>query len=159
MGKPERESAAHLLSFFPGIDLTIDDYLLARDAAQNARWPTVPLMPGAKRLIEHLHKNNVPMAIATGTRRSAYEIKTSQLQDVFSHFGSKVVCADDGVIGMGRGKPHPDIYLWAAKHLLKRDVGDITASESELSEAYVQARARGLVFEVSDMTLRSSLSF
>ncbi|EKM54781.1 uncharacterized protein PHACADRAFT_210564 [Phanerochaete carnosa HHB-10118-sp] len=38
MGKPEREAAAHLLSFFPDLppDFTIDTYLSERRAGQDA---------------------------------------------------------------------------------------------------------------------------
>jgi pseudouridine 5'-phosphatase len=104
-------------------------------------------MPGAKRIINHLYKYNIPMAIATGSLRRKFELKTSHLKDVFELFGDRVVCADDGVIGEGRGKPNPDIYLWAAKHLVKRSVGEISASESELTEEHKQERAQGLVFE------------
>jgi pseudouridine-5'-monophosphatase len=127
--------------------LTIEDYLTQRDEAQDVLWPTVPLLPGARKLIEHLHKHGVPMAIATGSRRRNYELKTSRLGEVFDLFGGKVVCADDGVIEKGRGKPHPDIYLWAAKYLLKRDVGEISVPESNLSAEHKQERARGIVFE------------
>jgi pseudouridine-5'-monophosphatase len=142
-----RAAAAHLLSFFPDIDLTIDDYLRRRDEAQDVLWPTVPFLPGARRLIEHLHAHNVPTAIATGSRRLQYELKTSRLQKVFKLFGNRIVCADDGVVDTNRGKPHPDIYLYAAKHLLDRPVGDVKAADSELSSSEINERTRGLVFE------------
>jgi pseudouridine 5'-phosphatase len=154
----ERDAASHLLSFFPDIDLTIDDYLAQRDEAQDALWPTVPLLPGARKLIEHLHKYKVPMAIATGSRRRNYELKTSRLGVVFDLFDGKIVCADDGVIETGRGKPHPDIYLWAAKNLLMRDIGEIATTGSELSPEQRQERARGIVFEDAIPGFQASLS-
>ena len=53
----------------------------------------------------------IPLAVATGSARSAYELKVSrypQLAACFSH----VVCADDPELK--NGKPAPDVYLLAA---------------------------------------------
>ncbi|KAI9439130.1 HAD-like protein [Lactarius indigo] len=144
MGMPERPSAAHLLSFFPDIPLTIDDYLAQRTAALDARLPHVQLLPGVAQLIAHLATHGVPIAIATSSRRRKYERKTAHLQHVFSRFGEHVVCGDDGA---GRGKPFPDVFLAAAR-ALGRAVGpnedDGTAGVEEAERA---ERARGLVFE------------
>jgi len=142
MGKPDRAAAAHLLSYFPDIPLTIDDYLARRTAAQDARWPHVQLLPGVARLVAHLTAHGVPIAIATGSVRRNFERKTAHLQHVFAHFGENVVCGDDGA---GRGKPFPDVFL-AAAHLLGRAVepneeGDV------VTEAEREERVRGLVFE------------
>lgn len=137
----ERAAAAHLLSFFPDITLTIDDYLAQRRTAQDARWPHVQLLPGAARLVAHLAAHGVPIAIATGSTRRNFELKAAHLQHVFSHFGSDVVCGDDGA---GRGKPFPDVFLAAARNL-GRAVG---ANEGDaVTEAELEERARGLVFE------------
>ncbi|KAI9448754.1 HAD-like protein [Lactarius psammicola] len=144
MGKPERASAAHLLSFFPDIPLTIDEYLARRTAAQDAHFPHVQLLPGVARLVAHLAAHSVPIAIATSSRRRNYERKTAHLQHVFGHFGEHVVCGDDGA---GRGKPFPDVFLAAARALGRAvgpNEGDGTAGAGEAERA---ERARGLVFE------------
>lgn len=139
----ERPAAEHLLSFFPDIDLTIDDYLMQRNKLQDERFPTVPLLPGVKRLVCHLKANNIPMAIATGSRRRNYELKTGHLQDVFGLFEGKVVCADDARYKI-RGKPAPDIFIVAARELLSRNVGPI---DGAIAENQGEERRRGLVFE------------
>lgn len=144
MGKPERAAAAHLLSFFPDIPLTIDDYLAQRTTGQDARWPHVQLLPGVERLVAHLAAHGVPIAIATGSVRRNYERKTAHLQHVFARFGGHVVCADDAA---GRGKPFPDVFLAAARALGRavgpnEDDGTAVVGEAERTE-----RARGLVFE------------
>ncbi|KIK68969.1 hypothetical protein GYMLUDRAFT_236844 [Collybiopsis luxurians FD-317 M1] len=149
MGKPEKEAALHLLSFFPDISLTIEDYLIQRDALQDLAWPTVPLLPGVKRLVQHLRKHNIPIAVATGSRRRNYVMKTGHLGDVFGCFDGKVVCGDDLRDGM-RGKPNPDIFLLAAKETLGRDVGPLKGENevgSEVTEEQKKERAKGLVFE------------
>ena len=138
----QRSAAAHLLSFFPGIPLTIDDYLTQRAPLQDARWPHVQLLPGVERLVAHLAAHAVPIAIATGSVRHEFRLKTAHLQRVFAHFGENVVCADDGA---RRGKPFPDVFLAAARKL-GRDVGPNDEGDV-VGEAEREERAHGLVFE------------
>lgn len=95
-----------------------------------------------ERLILHLRKHNVQIAVATGSRRAKFELKTGHLQEVFGCFEGKVVCGDDNPKEM-KGKPEPDIFLVAARDLLNRKVGKGTnCTEEERVE-----RAKGLVFE------------
>ncbi len=140
----ERVAATHLLSFFPDIPLTIDDYLTQRNAAQDAHWPYVQLQPGIARLVAHLAAHNVPIAIASGSSRREFALKTSHLQHIFAHFGSSVVCGSDD--GAGRSKPFPDVFLAAASKL-GRAVGSIDEEGDVVGEKEREERARGLVFE------------
>ena len=127
----------------------------------------MPLLPGVERLVHHLKKHNIPMAVATGSRRRNYTLKTSgeRVQSVFRHFDleQNVVTGDplpedpdvpgrvtNGERGIrkGRGKPHPDIFLVAAKGCLGRNIGDVSTDVSvDLAEELVAERRKGLVFE------------
>ncbi|KAI0358520.1 HAD-like protein [Trametes cingulata] len=149
MGKPEREAAAHLLSFFPDLppSFTIDYYLRARRELQDQRWPSVQPLPGAVKLVQHLHRHRVPIAVATGSQRRNFELKASHLGELFDCFEGRVVCADDGLIQPGRGKPHPDVFLVAAQRFLERKVGSGEIGEDHISEEEAAERAKGLVFE------------
>ncbi|OSD06945.1 HAD-like protein [Trametes coccinea BRFM310] len=149
MGKPEREAAAHLLSFFPDLppSFTIDYYLQARRELQDKGWPSVQPLPGALKLVQHLHRHNVPIALATGSQRRNFELKSSHLGELFGCFEGRIVCADDGLVRPGRGKPHPDIFLVAAQEFLKRKVGLGEVGEDHVSEEEMAERAKGLVFE------------
>lgn len=69
---------------------------------------------GVKRLVDHLHQQKVPIAVATSSYRSAYDLKTQNHQALFSLFQT-VVCGDDPEIK--HGKPAPDIFLLAASRL------------------------------------------
>jgi len=73
----------------------------------------------------------VPIAIATGSRQKNFVLKTTHLPELFSHFPTaSIVTADTEQVK--RGKPHPDIFLYAAETL------GIETDED---------RARTLVFE------------
>lgn len=41
------------------------------------------------------------------------EIKSSNNQEIFKHFGDKIICGDDE--RLSRGKPFPDVFLLAAR--------------------------------------------
>lgn len=123
-------------------------YLAERRAGQDALWPTVKPLPGVLKLVKHLHRHNVPIAVATGSQRRNYEQKSSHLMDaLFGHFGGKIVCADDGLLKPGRGKPHPDIFLVTATTYLGRNVGEGEESEGHVTDTERIERAKGLVFE------------
>jgi pseudouridine-5'-monophosphatase len=100
-------------------------------------------LPGVQKLVTHLKEHNIPMAVATSSRRRNFEKKTDHLQAVFSLFEGKVICGDDRQYKM-RGKPAPDIFLIAAKALLGQDVG---RPDEECTDAELEERAKGLVFE------------
>ena len=157
----------HLLSFFPDISLTVEEYLRRKDGAQDKVWPTVPLLPGIVKLVHHLKNYGIPMAVATGSRKRDYLLKTSggQVQSVFQYFDleKNVVTGDplpedpdvpgrvaNGWRGIrkGRGKPNPDIFLVAAKECLERNVGDVSTDISaDLTDEWVAERRKGLIFE------------
>ncbi|KAK0448782.1 HAD-like domain-containing protein [Armillaria borealis] len=145
MGKPERASAEHLLSFFPSISLSVDSYIAQKNILQDKVFPSVPLLPGVRKLVQHLRKHGIPIAVATSSGRLRYEKKTGHLAEVFDCFEGNVVCADDerwGAIAM-KAKPAPDIFLVAAREFLGRDVGE----PGPVSEDQTLERKKGLVFE------------
>jgi pseudouridine-5'-monophosphatase len=96
-----------------------------------------------KKLILHLKAHNIPMAVATSSRRKIFELKTGHLGEVFDCFDGKVVCADDKQWIM-RGKPEPDIFLVAAREVLGHDVG---LADADVQPSQIAERRKGLVFE------------
>ncbi|KAJ1903783.1 Pseudouridine-5'-phosphatase [Coemansia sp. IMI 209127] len=78
-------------------------------------FPKAELMPGASRLIRHLAKHSVPVAVATSSSKPMFLIKTGRHGDVFKLFGENITCGDDPAIKSG--KPAPDIFLTAMQRL------------------------------------------
>ncbi|KAG9120572.1 hypothetical protein FRC07_003882 [Ceratobasidium sp. 392] len=143
MGKPERAASEKLLSYFPDISLTVDDYIAQRRVTQDLAWPTVALLPGAHKLIAHLVEHKVPVALATGSQRRNFELKTAHLGATFDLFGDAIVCGDD--VEVKKGKPAPDVFLVAAQRAGISEAG-LDEGESVTEEAK-KVRAQGLVFE------------
>lgn len=67
---------------------------------------------GAERLIRHLHKHKIPIALATSSSADSYNLKTQNHQSLFSLFLHKVTGSSDPDVK--RGKPNPDIFLVCA---------------------------------------------
>ncbi|CAL8990640.1 unnamed protein product, partial [Prunus brigantina] len=113
MGKKAIE-AARVFVEETGISdtLTAEDFLVEREAQLQSMFPTSDLMPGASRLIRHLHEKGIPFALATGSHKRHFELKTQRHGELFSLM-HHVVLGDDPEVK--QGKPSPDIFLAAAK--------------------------------------------
>ncbi|KAI9126125.1 hypothetical protein K1719_003543 [Acacia pycnantha] len=92
--------------------LSAEQFLVEREEMLKTLFPTSELMPGASRLIRHLHAKGVPIGLATGTHRRHFELKTQRHGEVFSLM-HHIVLGDDPEVK--QGKPSPDVFLTAAK--------------------------------------------
>ncbi|KAI9209394.1 HAD-like domain-containing protein [Polychytrium aggregatum] len=114
MGMKERD-AGELLVRTLGIPMTVDEYLAERNAGHEALFPHCRPLPGVMKLVSHLKKHNIPIAVATSSHRSAFELKSSLNGELFGLFDGHITCGDDPSIK--HGKPAPDLFLAAAKAL------------------------------------------
>ena len=71
------------------------------------------IFKGAEKLVEHLVKHNIPIAISTGSTDRGYELKSSNYKLFFSNFQFILRCSSDAEVKYG--KPHPDAFEVARK--------------------------------------------
>lgn len=87
---------------------------LAREAGHHIREfyeNRVELKPGVKAFLEHLQAQGVPMCIASATVPELIELAARHC-GIHHYFQGFYSCAD-----LGKGKEHPDIYLYAMAQL------------------------------------------
>lgn len=89
--------------------LVPEDFVKEREEKLHKLFPSCQLMPGAERLIKHLHASGVPICVATSSHRRHFELKTSKHTEFFQLF-DHIITGDH----VENGKPAPDIFLQAA---------------------------------------------
>lgn len=101
---------------------------------------------GAKRLIEHLHKSNVPFALATSSSEENSHLKMQKHQDFFSLFNHKVFGTSDPEVK--RGKPMPDIFLICASRFPDNPAPENVCTYSSIHK-YLTSNTFRISFSVS----------
>ncbi|AQL00371.1 Bifunctional riboflavin kinase/FMN phosphatase [Zea mays] len=134
LGQMYLESTTGIIRDY-GLPLTVDEYSKAMYPLYLKRWQKAKPLPGVKRLVKHLHKNGVPLALASNSIRRNVDHKLPKLEGrrmcgcllhsllnpckllySFPDWGKcfSVILGGDQV---PNGKPSPDIFLEAAKRL------------------------------------------
>ena len=96
-----------------GLPISPSEFTAAVDDEIRPMLTSTDLKPGVQRLITHLADHNVPVAIATSSRKVNSRLKMEGHRELFGLFNHKVYGSDDPEVT--RGKPNPDIFLVAAK--------------------------------------------
>ncbi|CAI9106308.1 OLC1v1005437C1 [Oldenlandia corymbosa var. corymbosa] len=150
--------------------LTAEEFLVEREDMLRSMFPSSELMPGASRLIKHLHEKGVPICVATGSHQRHFALKTQRHGELFSLM-HHIVKGDDPEVK--QGKPSPDIFLAAARRfeggpvdprnvLVFEDApsGVLAAKNAGMSVVMVpDPRLDGSYRKNADMVLSSLLDF
>ncbi|XP_038207451.1 pseudouridine-5'-phosphatase-like isoform X2 [Zerene cesonia] len=111
MGRQAHESAKIIITELD-LPLTVEQFLAESKKGEKIFQDT-KLLPGAQRLIEHLHQHKVPIALATSSSEESYHLKVDKHHtELFSLFRYKTFGGSDPNVQLG--KPHPDIFLVTA---------------------------------------------
>ncbi|XP_022098003.1 pseudouridine-5'-phosphatase-like [Acanthaster planci] len=125
MGRKEIESAQIVIRE-TGMNITPEEWIRLLNHKSQEVFPAAELMPGAEKLVCHLFKHKIPIAVATGSPSALFELKTKRHSDFFKLFHHIVCTGDDPEVK--HGKPAPDPYLVA----LHRFGGDIPPTDKVL---------------------------
>lgn len=114
-------------------------------------WPIVktqaiPKKPGVIALLEWLKSNGIPMAVATSTHRelALTKLKLAQLDGYFEHISTGCEVT--------QGKPHPEIFLLAAKRL-NIPAEQCLAFEDSANGVKAAIAANMQVYQVPDLVI------
>ena len=111
IGRPSPDCDRMIQEFFgPAFELNaFNDH--ADGHAARSLEAKVPVKPGAAELLAFLGERGLPLAVATSSSRRTAERHLGQA-GLLGHF--RALATRDDVL---RGKPHPDLYLEAARRL------------------------------------------
>nr|KAI8750859.1 pseudouridine-5'-phosphatase-like [Biomphalaria glabrata] len=111
MGMKEHESAKLCIDEL-NLPLTVEEYLNKLRTKLAQKLPSAQVLPGAEKLIRHLHSHNIPIAVATGADNWGFEKRVSGHKELFSLFSHSVLSSSDPEVKYG--KPAPDCFLVCA---------------------------------------------
>ncbi|KRZ60866.1 Pseudouridine-5'-monophosphatase, partial [Trichinella nativa] len=110
-GRPQKDGFQFLVEEAK-LPISSEELIQLTDEKEKGRFPESKMMPGVERLVKHLHKHNIPMAVCTSEKSEYYNMKISRYTEIFKLMHHTTCIADEKQIT--RGKPHPDGYLFCA---------------------------------------------
>lgn len=111
LGTSERKSCEIVVETLK-LPCTVEDFENQFVAAFHRIASQAELLPGAERLIRHLHASKVPFCVASGSAGPGVELKTKNHKELFKLFHHIVTGGTDPEVK--HPKPNPDIFWVAA---------------------------------------------
>ncbi|XP_053615764.1 pseudouridine-5'-phosphatase-like isoform X1 [Plodia interpunctella] len=157
MGLQTNETANMVISSLD-LPITPEEFISQTTQEFQKLFPDTEVLPGARRLIEHLSKKNIPIGLATSSSKESYELKVNRHhKELFSLFPYKTMGSSDPDVK--RGKPHPDIFLVAASRFPDKPNPEMCLVFEDAVNGVKAARAAGMqVVMVPDTRVDASLT-
>ncbi|KAL1329405.1 hypothetical protein HN51_046526 [Arachis hypogaea] len=163
VGMTQQESVDVILKDYE-LPLTPEQFIKEITPLYRERWTEAKALPGANRLINHLKKNGVPMALASNSLRENIDVKISHHNGWKESFS--VILGSDQVKS---GKPSPYLFEEAAKKmgvdasncLVIEDslVGVKAANAAKMKVVAIPSRGEVDCYLLADTVLHSLLEF
>ncbi|MED6194121.1 hypothetical protein PIB30_025504 [Stylosanthes scabra] len=163
VGMTQQESVAVILKDYE-LPLTPEQFITEITPLYRERWTEAKALPGANRLINHLKKNGVPMALASNSLKENIDVKISHHNGWKESFS--VILGSDQV---NSGKPSPYLFEEAAKKmgvdasncLVIEDslVGVKAANAAKMKVVGIPSRGEVDCHLLADIVLHSLLEF
>ncbi|KAF6025857.1 HDHD1 [Bugula neritina] len=83
MGTAEVDSTKLLIDHF-NLPLSVEEVISLTHQGYVKYFPEAKLLPGAEKLVRHLHSQGVPIAVATGSSEKKYDLKITHHKELFS---------------------------------------------------------------------------
>ncbi|XP_062153580.1 bifunctional riboflavin kinase/FMN phosphatase-like isoform X2 [Alnus glutinosa] len=159
----QKDSAAGICKDYD-LPLTPDQYIKEITPMYREKWLQAKPLPGANRLIKHLHKHGVPFALASNSLQEYIDAKISHQRGWKEYFS--VILGSDQVKS---GKPSPYLFEEAAKRmgvdaaqcLVIEDslVGVRAANAAKMKVVAVPPHSEADCSSLADSVLHSLLEF
>ncbi|KAK7272415.1 hypothetical protein RJT34_28995 [Clitoria ternatea] len=163
LGMTQKESAGVIVKDYE-LPLTADQFITEINPLYRERWAKAKALPGVNRLIKHIHKNGVPMALASNSLREYIDAKISYHKGWKECF-SAILGSDQ----VKSGKPSPYLFEEAAKKmgieavncLVIEDslVGVKAANAAKMKVVAVPSRREADSYGLANVALHSLLEF
>jgi pseudouridine-5'-monophosphatase len=137
------------------LPLTPEEFMALVDKEYPKVFTQCEFMPGVERLLMHLKEHNIPMCIASSSKRETFRLKTTKFGEKFAvgYFFRHIVLASEDP-DVKRSKPWPDTFLVAQSRFADNPMADqCLVFEDSVSGTIAGCRAKMQVITVPDPRL------